>query len=55
MKEKILHYFRDINYVYNDATKYDKLQAMLEEMEQEKCGSCIIKTVTELCQQKEGD
>lgn len=45
MKEKILHYFRDINYAYNDCTKYDTLKAGLEEMEKEhkknlSCNSC---------------
>lgn len=35
MKEKILHYFRDINYVYNDCTKYDTLEAALDAYKEE--------------------
>lgn len=35
MKEKILHYFRDINYVYNDCTKYDTLETALDAYKEE--------------------
>lgn len=35
MKDKILHYFRDINYVYNDCTKYEKLKAALDRYQEE--------------------
>lgn len=35
MDEKILHYFRDINYAYNDCTKYDKLKSGLEAYKEE--------------------
>lgn len=38
MKDKILHYFRDINYAYNDCTKFDILKAALEKMGAEKVG-----------------
>mgnify|MGYP002528625251 CR=1 FL=1 len=38
MKEKILHYFRDINYVYNDCTKYETLKSGLEAYEDEIMG-----------------
>ena len=33
--DKILHYFRDINYVYNDCTKYDTLKAGLDAYKEE--------------------
>lgn len=35
MKDKILHYFRDINSAYNDCTKYDTLKAALDKYEEE--------------------
>ena len=33
--DKILHYFRDINYAYNDCTKYDTLKAGLDAYKEE--------------------
>ena len=47
MKDKILHYFRDINNVYNDCTKYDTLKAGLDAMQEE--------IQQELCNKKEDD
>ena len=35
MKEEILEYFKDINLVYNDCTRFDTLKRMLGELEQE--------------------
>lgn len=35
MKEEILEYFKDINFVYNDCTRFDTLKRMLGELEQE--------------------
>lgn len=32
-KEEILEYFKDINHVYNDCTKYDTLKRMLDELQ----------------------
>lgn len=40
MKDKILHYFRDINYVYNDCTKYETLKSGLEILVQESFNAC---------------
>lgn len=37
MKEKILEYFKDINFAYNDCTRFDTLKRMLGELEQEPC------------------
>ena len=34
-KEKILEFFNDINYVYNNSGMHDSLSIMLDEMEQE--------------------
>lgn len=34
-KGEILKYFEDINYAYNDCTRYDILSDMLNELEQE--------------------
>ena len=34
--KEILEYFKDINYAYNDSTKYDTLERMLSELEEEK-------------------
>lgn len=34
-KEDILKYFKDINFAYNDCTKYDSLSNMLDELEKE--------------------
>ena len=39
-KEEILDYFKDINYAYNDCTRYDTLKRMLDEL-QEPCGDAI--------------
>lgn len=41
MKDKILHYFRDLNDVYNNCWKYDTLRAMLDAFEKEICANCI--------------
>ena len=35
-KEEILQTFSDINYAYNDSTKYDTLKRMLDELEVDK-------------------
>ena len=35
MKEKILEYFKDVNLMYNDCTRFDTLKKMLDELEQE--------------------
>ena len=32
-KQNILEYFNDINHVYNDCTKYDVLESMLNELQ----------------------
>lgn len=34
-KEKILETFKDINYAYNNASMYDTLKYMLDELEEE--------------------
>lgn len=34
-KEEILQTFSDINYAYNDSTKYDTLKRMLDELLEE--------------------
>lgn len=34
-KEKILDVIKDINYAYNDCSKYDTIKNLLEEMEEE--------------------
>ena len=34
-KWQILEYFKDINLVYNDCTRFDTLKRMLGELEQE--------------------
>lgn len=39
-KEEILQTFSDINYAYNNCTKYDTLKRMLDELT-EPCGDCI--------------
>ena len=39
-KEEILQTFSDINYAYNDSTKYDTLKRMLDELT-EPCRDCI--------------
>lgn len=44
-KKEILEYFKDINYAYNDSTRYDTLERMLSELEGEKMGNeerCVI-------------
>ena len=38
--EEILQTFSDINYAYNDSTKYDTLKRMLDELT-EPCRDCI--------------
>ena len=37
-REEILQAFDDINFVYNDCTKYDTLKRMLEELTEHKHG-----------------
>lgn len=39
-KNEILEYFKDINYAYNDCTRYDTLKRMLDEL-QEPCTDAI--------------
>lgn len=40
-KEKILLYFRDINYAYNDCTRLDSLEKGLSELEEVvRCKDC---------------
>jgi len=40
-KEKILLYFRDINYAYNDCTRLDALEKGLSELEEVvRCKDC---------------
>ena len=39
-KEAILDYFKDINIMYNDCTRYDTLKHMLDEL-QEPCTDAI--------------
>ena len=39
-REEILEYFKDINYAYNDCTRYDTLKRMLDEL-QEPCSDAI--------------
>lgn len=39
-REEILEYFKDINYAYNDCTRYDTLKRMIDEL-QEPCNDCI--------------
>lgn len=39
-KEYILEYFKNINYAYNDCTRYDTLKNMLDEL-QEPCEDAI--------------
>ena len=39
-KQDILDYFKDIDAMYNDCTKYDTLKRMLDEL-QEPCGDAI--------------
>lgn len=41
--EEILQAFDDINFVYNDCTKYDTLKRMLEELTERKRGEWIGK------------
>lgn len=33
-KKEILEYFKDINHVYNESTRYDELNRMLDELTQ---------------------
>lgn len=40
-REEILQAFDDINFVYNDCTKYDTLKRMLEELIERKHGEWI--------------
>lgn len=40
-REEILQAFDDINFVYNDCTKYDTLKRMLEELTERKHGEWI--------------
>ena len=47
MKEEILEYFKDINFAYNDCTRYDTLKRMLDELEQEPKTGRWIKTIGE--------
>lgn len=35
MKEKILEYFKNVNFMYNDCMRFDTLKSMLDELEQE--------------------
>ena len=44
-KEKILEYFSDINYVYNDCTRLDSLRYMLEELVSEAQGDAVHKWI----------
>lgn len=39
-REVILDYFKDINHMYNDCTRYDTLKRMLDEL-QEPCTDAI--------------
>ena len=41
-REEILQAFDDINFVYNDCTKYDTLKRMLEELTERKRGEWVI-------------
>ena len=44
-KEKILLYFRDINYAYNDCTRLDSLEKGLSELEEVvRCRDCRYMT-----------
>ena len=45
--EEILQAFDDINFVYNDCTKYDTLERMLEELTERKHGEWIERNVTQ--------
>ena len=40
-REEILQAFDDINFVYNDCTRYDTLKRMLEELTERKHGEWI--------------
>lgn len=40
-REEILQAFDDINFVYNDCTRYDTLKRMLEELTEHKRGEWI--------------
>ena len=40
-REEILQAFDDINFVYNDCTKYDTLKRMLEELTERKHGKWL--------------
>lgn len=40
-REEILQAFDDINFVYNDCTRYDTLKRMLEELTERKRGEWI--------------
>lgn len=40
-REEILQAFDDINFVYNDCTKYDTLKRMLEELTERKRGEWL--------------
>lgn len=42
-KEQILEYFKDINLMYNESTRYDDLSRMIDELEP-KTGHWIDKT-----------
>ena len=48
-REEILQAFDDINFVYNDCTKYDTLKRMLEELTERKRGEWIIQDGKVVC------
>lgn len=41
-REEILQAFDDINFVYNDCTRYDTLKRMLEELTERKRGEWVL-------------
>lgn len=49
-KAEILEYFEDINFAYNDCSRYDSLSNMLDELEQEHYKDCeeAIKMLKEM-------
>mgnify|MGYP003308260458 CR=1 FL=1 len=48
-REEILQAFDDINFVYNDCTRYDTLKRMLEELTERKRGEWIVQDGEVVC------
>jgi len=51
MKEEILEYFKDINFAYNDCTRFDTLKRMIGELEQEP-KEITLEDVKEYCEKR---